>query len=88
MVAMAATPGPQADLTSPAVSERERRVPGYDLAAFLVDQPLVVAANLLAGHVDDGAGKCAGCATVNHGSVPHPCSLRVAAERAMEGRRP
>jgi hypothetical protein len=52
------------------------------LAAFLLAQPTALA-NLLAQHVDDGSGACRTCTVGGqHGHLPWPCSLRIAADRA------
>ncbi|HZG91689.1 MAG TPA: hypothetical protein VEZ42_15860 [Pseudonocardia sp.] len=57
------------------------------LAEFLAGQP-TAAARLLAVHVDDGEGRCAGCTTLDRGRVPYPCSLHTAATAARGRRRP
>lgn len=53
------------------------------LAAFLLAQPTALA-KLLAQHVDDGNGACRMCAVGGqHGNLPWPCSIRIAADRAQ-----
>jgi hypothetical protein len=51
------------------------------LVAFLVAQPTATAA-LLATHVDDGRGRCRGCAGGGGAGPTWPCTLRVAAATA------
>jgi hypothetical protein len=52
------------------------------LAAFLLVQPTALA-NLLAQHVEDGSGACRACTVDQHGHLPWPCALRIAADRAL-----
>ncbi len=51
------------------------------LVAFLISQPPATAA-LLATHVDDGRGRCRGCAGGGRTGPTWPCTLHAAAVTA------
>jgi hypothetical protein len=59
--------------------------PMSELVEFYVAHGL--AEGMLAAHVDDGTGHCAGCAWPQTARPVHPCTLRHAAEAAIELKR-